>query len=61
MYQEDNEERKYGQLHIIDTHEACSEAPENSNCLQSIFEMISTDMENNPYAATYQNMITVQL
>lgn len=49
---------------IVDGHgarQARSELPENSTCLQSVFEIISASMENNLYAITYQNMIIIEL
>lgn len=52
---EDNIVDGHGALHVR------SEVPENSNCLQSVFEIISASMKNNLYAETYQNMITIEL
>ena len=63
LHANDLEERRYGQLYIIETDEAIqtrANAHENANCLVSVFQKINESMNNNPYAAAYHNMKAIE-
>ncbi|KAF2356513.1 hypothetical protein FHG87_012733 [Trinorchestia longiramus] len=59
LHGDDSEERRCGQLYILETNEAIqtrADAHENANCLVSVFQKINEAMNNNPYAGAYHNM-----
>ncbi|KAF2365688.1 Phoxous domain [Trinorchestia longiramus] len=63
LHGDDPEERRYGQLYILETNEAIqtrANAHENANCLVSVFQKINEAMNNNPYAAAYYNMWAIE-
>ncbi|KAF2346952.1 hypothetical protein FHG87_022290 [Trinorchestia longiramus] len=59
LHADDPEERRYGQLYILETNEAI-QTRENANCLVSVFQKINEAMNNNPYAAAYHNMRAIE-
>ncbi|KAF2363180.1 hypothetical protein FHG87_006062 [Trinorchestia longiramus] len=63
LHADDPEERRYGQLYILETNEAIqtrANAHENANCFVSVFQKINEAMNNNPYAAAYHNMRAIE-
>ncbi|KAF2354778.1 hypothetical protein FHG87_014467 [Trinorchestia longiramus] len=63
LHADDPDERRYGQLYILETNEAIqtrANALESANCLVSVFQKINEAMNNNPYAAAYHNMRAIE-
>ncbi|KAF2354870.1 hypothetical protein FHG87_014377 [Trinorchestia longiramus] len=63
LHTDDPEERRYGQIYILETNEAIqtrANAHKNANCLVSVFQKINEAMNNNPYAAAYHNMRAIE-
>ncbi|XP_051157417.1 uncharacterized protein LOC127279225 [Leptopilina boulardi] len=65
LHPDDNENRKYGQLYILDTNDAVLERLKNKcneKCLSSLMEEIDKLLrEINPYAKAFQMMREVEL
>ncbi|KAF2357645.1 hypothetical protein FHG87_011603 [Trinorchestia longiramus] len=63
LHADDLEERRYGQLYILETNEAIqtrANAKENANCLVSVFQKINEAMNNNPYPAASHNIRAIE-
>lgn len=60
LHPPEGEERKYGQLYIIEGNQAVTSrmsAPPNNQCLQSVMERIDDVLqESSPYASAYRHM-----